>query len=326
MAGKIKLKILVTGAMGFVGAPIVRRLARCHDLTVADRLDFGIPSSIKSLIDEGAVELIQTNLSETSDLHRRLGSGEFDCTVHMAAIHFIPACERDPAETYRSNVLAPLHLLASLPAGSKFLNFSSAAVYKPETAAHREGESVIEPIEIYGWSKKHTEDLARHFCQTKNLSVINIRLFNAVGPGETNPHVLPAILGQLAAGQRTLRLGDLRPKRDFIHVDDIAWALERFIEIWPAGQGSFESCNLGTGHAVSIEDLLGEMKVILKSDIVVQSVASKRRTVDRMMLCADIAKLKKFIPDFKPKLPADWLADLLREPGLRFETRQPVSL
>ena len=70
-----------------------------------------------------------------------------------------------------------------------------------------------EPIDVYGWTKKHTEDLAKFYANKLDFPVINIRLANAIGFGETNLKLFGEILWQIHNGRSEIKLGNLSPKR-----------------------------------------------------------------------------------------------------------------
>lgn len=108
------------------------------------------------------------------------------------------------------------------PPGARFVFASSGAVYRPSETALVEDRSVVEPVDVYGLTKANAEAYVRRLAHQRGLAAVVVRLFNVIGPGETNPHVLPEIVAQLRAGCTVLRLGNVTAKRDFIHVADAA--------------------------------------------------------------------------------------------------------
>ena len=80
------------------------------------------------------------------------------------------------------------------------------------------------PMDIYGTTKLATEKIASEFHLRTKMPVIVGRFFNAFGPNETNPHLFPEIQRQVLGGARTLKLGNLDPKRDYIHTEDMSRA------------------------------------------------------------------------------------------------------
>ncbi len=314
--------VLVTGGMGFIGTAIVRRFAKRDRVTVADRLDFGLSPGVEPLVASGSVEFVETDLADRSALHQRLADGEFDAVVHLAALTHIPLCDQYPDFAYKSNVIASLNLIAQMPPSCRFVNFSTSSTYAPELSLHREDTSELRPIDLYGWLKKHVEDLARYYTGKRGLSILNIRLANAAGHGETNPKLIGTILQQIQSGKTVVELGNLTPRRDFIHIDDIAWAIDRLIDLWPVARGQVETVNLGTGHPpISVEELFFKIAAVVGPHIRLRSVAERQRPIDRELLCVDSTKVKALLPDYRPKRIDDWLADVVKNPGLRVDNR-----
>ena len=110
---------------------------------------------------------------------------------------------------------------------TKLIHFSTSSTYAPENQRHDEKKSKLNPIDFYGWTKKHGEELTKFYAERNKLKILNIRLANAAGQGETNTKLLGTIITQLKTG--IVRLGNLTPRRDFIHIDDIAWVITEFI-------------------------------------------------------------------------------------------------
>jgi UDP-glucose 4-epimerase len=309
-------RVLVTGGMGFIGTSVVSRLARKRPVTVGDRLDFGVPGAVRTLIETGTVEMSAGDLTHPSALHDRLASGAFDVVVHLAALHYIPACEARPLDAYRDNIQSTVALLAHCPAGTRFLNLSSAAVYRPSDVPHSEG-AALGPTDVYGWTKKQGEEITSYFARARRLSAINIRLFNAVGPGETNPHVLPNLLLQVAAGATSLELGNLFPRRDFIHIEDIAWVISGLINEWPAADGEALAVNVGSGAAVSVQEILERVAELVGRPLTAGDSSKWRRDVERPFLAADISQLRLLLPRFRPTPVDEWLPPLVADPAVR---------
>lgn len=310
--------ILITGGMGFIGPTIINRLKNKNNLVIVDRLDYGIAPILEDSINK-EFELIKQDLSEISDIHERISSGEFDVIIHMASISLIPICENQPDFAFKSNTISPLNILKSNIKNSVFLNFSTSAVYSPAEQGHDE-EDFYEPIDIYGWTKKHTEDLAKFYAKKLNFPVINIRLANAVGFGETNLKLFGEILSQIDKGNTHIKLGNLTPRRDYVHVEDIAWAVEGLIDSNYVNNGNFENFNIGSGYdPISVKEVFSLINESLKGKLTLVEDEKRKRlpSQERELLAINISKLRSVLPDYKPKRIGDWLDNLVQDPGLR---------
>src|SRR5262249_16701675 len=111
---------------------------------------------------------------------------------------------------------------------------SSAAVYPRDGGPFRE-EHAPGPLDTYGHTKLSGEDLVRLFGREAGVRVVVARLFNAFGPDDTNPHLVPEVVRQLRGGARALRLGNLDPVRDYVHVRDVAAALPALADAGAGG-------------------------------------------------------------------------------------------
>lgn len=206
------MRILISGGNGYVGRTLCRRLFLQHDVCVIDNLRYG-----KLRFDPAEVsnfELQNIDIRNHEQVKAVITNFRPDAIVHLAAIHFIPECEGDPEVAVSTNVLGTSNLVSCCPENCRFVFASTGAVYEPESAAHRELESTLGPADVYGWTKLHGEHYIRYFAEKRKLAACVVRLFNVIGPGETNPHVLPEIVAQLKAGRTTLSLGNLDAKRD----------------------------------------------------------------------------------------------------------------
>src|SRR4029078_5907911 len=115
---------------------------------------------------------------------------------------------------------------------------------------------------IYGLSKLDSERYVRHFARERQLSAVIVRLFNVIGPGETTPHLVPELVAQLKAGRTKVRLGNLSPKLDYIHVRDAA---RGFLATALGGEvlpGETVTVNLGTSHSFSVEEVVTRLRTV----------------------------------------------------------------
>ena len=118
-----------------------------------------------------------------------------------------------------------------------------------------------------------------------------VRLFNIVGPGETNPHLAPAIIRQLADGNRQVDLGNLFPKRDYLDVSDAA---EGFLRLSRLPRGDAPTiCNLGSGQAHSVEAMVRAIGAAAGVELDIRQDPARVRAVDRPMLLASTDRLQE---------------------------------
>jgi UDP-glucose 4-epimerase len=143
-----------------------------------------------------------------------------------------------------------------------------------------------------------------------------IRLFNVIGPGETNPHVAPAILSQIRRGARCLRLGNVHPRRDYVHVVDVAHGFETIALSADARDVPVSTVNLGSGVSHSVRDLVAIFARVLGEELQIEEDSARVRLSDRPTLTANLEKIRRLY-GWKPRLTAeDAIRDLCRNPGM----------
>jgi UDP-glucose 4-epimerase len=307
-------RLVVTGGLGYVGQHVTALLARAgHDVLVVDDLSLGaldnLPAELRS-----EVRLSQLDVRDAERLRGVVAEHAPDVVLHLAALHFIPACERDPRRAIRVNVEGTEAVLeASRGAAGAVVVASTAAVYEPSLEAHSE-TSTVAPTDIYGLTKLWTENLAALFGRRTGTPVGVARLFNVFGPGETNPHLIPEIIRQLEAGDR-LRLGNLSTKRDYVYVDDVARALQALAERVASGGGDL-TCNVGTGHQWDGEHVVAAIGRLLGREVRLEVDPSRMRKSDRPSLLCDPSLAGREL---------GWSAQVGLEEGLALAIERPVA-
>ena len=283
------MKILITGGAGFIGSAIVPALKNeGNDIYVLDNLSFGN----RKFIDLTDDHFFLADIRETSRVGEILASLQPDIVVHLAAIHFIPYCNQHPFEAADTNIRGTMNVLKAckrLSSLKKLFFASTAAVYPISEEAVWEDHELL-PLDIYGISKLTGEHLFKELFLEVGIDTIICRFFNAFGPNETNPHLIPEIEKQLRAGLRTIKLGNISPKRDFIHTYDMASAVKQLLKLKNIG---YETFNLGRGIEYSVIEIVEAFERQLNEKITIEIDPVRVRKVEREHLLADVTRLKK---------------------------------
>lgn len=290
----------------------MRQLYTDHDVLVADSFQFG--EGRLDRLDRSRFQVSRVDIRDTGAVQSVVREFDPAVIVHLAAIHFIPLCEAEPRQAIETNVVGTVNLLQACPPGARFVFASSAAVYRPDTKLHNEATSEVGPNDVYGLTKLHGEQFVRYFSKLKDFSAAIVRLFNVVGPGETNPHLLPEIVAQLKRGQSTIQLGNIWPKRDYIHVADAARGFAAVATRGEISSGEVATVNLGTSLQFSVEEILAKLRQITQLEFKVETDPSRVRAVDRPYLGADIGLIGTLF-GWKPRYGIDQaIVDLWQDP------------
>lgn len=289
-------RVLITGGAGFIGVPTTERFVRQGDqVIVADNFEVGARSRLDHLTGAENLDVVELDLRDADSVRRVVHEMGPTHVVHLAAHHFIPFCVDHPAETIAVNVAGTQNLLDGLVAvqPERLVFASTADVYQPAPHAHVEVDAVA-PNNIYGASKRMCEQLLEfHLAQNPETDIVTARFFNAVGPGETNPHLVPDIMDYVREGD-VLPLGNVETRRDYIYTGDIARALAMLSE-GPAGS---VTVNLGTGRSWTARDIVQRIAALVGRDLAIATDPVKVRRSDRPVLQASTRRLQMLLPSF----------------------------
>ncbi len=291
-------KILVTGGAGFIGSAVIKHFQKFdYEIFVLDNLSFGNRQFI-NVPDDHFYDMDILDRQKVSTVITKIKP---DIILHLAAIHFIPYCNQHPYESSNINIQGTMNVLdaAEKSKPEKILFASTAAVYPILDEAVSEKHETG-PMDIYGLSKLAGERLCNEFHLKTKITTIICRFFNAFGPNETNPHLIPEIQIQVNSGMRKIKLGNLTPKRDFIHTYDMAAAVKTLIDKMQSG---FDIYNLGRGIEYSVTEIVDAFSRQIGEKIDIEVDPARVRKVERMHLLANVDKLKSL--GWKPNIGID---------------------
>ena len=289
----MSFRIFITGGAGFIGSHVVDEcLSRGHTVCVYDNFAVGKREHLPE--DNENLYVIKGDILDGTTLQSALVDFQPTHVLHLAALHFIPYCNAHPLETVDVNIKGTEQLFAvlntrELPTLSRVLFASSAAVYAPSEDLHKEDEGEG-PTDIYGTSKYANEFQGQVFHRRTGIDTVAARIFNAYGNRETNPHLVPEIIGQLKAGNTSLKLGNVTTKRSYIFTKDLARGLCDMIETNKFSE--YTTCNIGSHDEYSAEEIVNLLREITGKDITYTSVANRKRKSDRPHLQPNLERIE----------------------------------
>jgi UDP-glucose 4-epimerase len=261
------MRVLVTGAAGYVGSHAAKLLAAGgHDVWVVDNLAEGHRAAV------GKLPLIVADLLDQATITDLLRKHRIEAVMHFAAFAYVGVSVREPAKYYHNNIVGTLALLDAMRAADvKRIVFSSTcATYGIPTKVPIAEDHPQNPINPYGFTKLAIEHALADYAHAYGLGYAALRYFNASGAADDGTigedhdpetHLIPLVL-QVALGQRDSVdvFGTDYPTpdgtciRDYIHVDDLAAAHLSAIE--RLGDGTALKLNLGTGRGASVQEVV----------------------------------------------------------------------
>ncbi len=283
--------VLVTGGAGFIGSRTVSLLARlgCR-VIVVDNGYIGLPLPRNS----ARVTSVDADIRSRDKMTEVLSEYRPDVILHLAAVHHIPTCEREPYLAFEVNVLGTQALLdaAAAAATTNIVMASSGAVYIWQDGPLKEGMVATGANDVYSTTKLANEYQLDGWATRVGGRARIARLFNVIGAGDPNGHLIPNILEQIAGDDPnpTIRLGNVLPKRDYIYVDDVASGLVSILTQFSHGPAC-DTFNVCTGREVSVQNLVELLGQIMRKTVAIESDPARIRKVDRMQQLGDPEKL-----------------------------------
>jgi len=311
------MKILVTGAAGFIGSHVAERLhADGYDVIAVDALTpyYNVAQKRKNLQDllVSGIECRELDLREAK-LSPILDGVEF--CVHLAAQPGISATT--PFDDYLgNNIIATRMLMDQLEAVPGFkglVNIATSSIYGRR--ADRAEDAVPEPISVYGATKLAAEQLALARSRDGRLPACSLRLYSVYGPRERPDKLLPrAIRAALTGEQFPLYEGSLDHVRSFTYIRDIVDGIVRAVVLFKNCQN--EIINLGTTRTYTTRDILGLVEKLTGNEIKIS--IQPPRPGDQQVTHAVIDKAVKML-EYNPLTPAadgiraeiKWLDELM---------------
>ena len=256
-------------------------------------------------------ELYEVDIGSAEELAQALQASGPDLVFHLAAQASVPQSWKDPKSTYETNVLGQLSLLEAvrgLATQPRVLVVSSNEVYGaptgPEALPITEADP-LRPNNPYAVSKAAQDMMGYQYFAAYSLSIVRVRPFNHIGPGQSDAFVVSAFARQIAeveAGlkQPIIQVGNLEAMRDFTDVRDIARGYYGALTKGAPG----EVYNLGSGKAVSIQSLLDFFLAHSTAKVRVERDPSRYRPVDVPCIYGDSSKVQR-ATRWRPVIPLE---------------------
>jgi nucleoside-diphosphate-sugar epimerase len=258
-------KVLVTGSAGFIGGALVRRLRlEGHEVAEFDLAQGDITC-------EGVLDTY---------------TGITHC-FHLAGKTFVPESWKHPQGFYQVNLMGTVNVLEFCRKNSIPLTYVASYLYgEPEYLPVDE----IHPLKSYNpysHSKVMADNTCQFYARQFGLPVTIFRPFNAYGPTQSPLFIIPEIITKfIDPSIPVVEVMDLRPKRDYIYIDDI---IEAFMRSMDRPGGIY---NLGSGYSKSVEEIVTLVKKYTGIDKPVRAKGNDRPN-EIFDLYADISKAKR---------------------------------
>jgi UDP-glucuronate 4-epimerase len=263
------MKILLTGAAGFIGAATaLRLLARGDEVVGLDNLnDYYDPalkqSRLAQLTPHAGFRFVQMDVADRPGMAQLFATEGFDRVVHLAAQAGVRYSLQNPNAYVDSNLVGFMNVLEGCRhhAVAHLVYASSSSVYGGNTKMpFSEGDPVDHPVSLYAATKKANELMAHSYSHLYNIPTTGLRFFTVYGPWG-RPDMAPMLFTDAILSGRPIKVfnhGNMR--RDFTYIDDIVEGVLRVLDRAATPHAStapYRIFNIGNNQPVQLMDFIG---------------------------------------------------------------------
>lgn len=304
-------KILVTGAGGFIGSHLTEELVRQGEdvrgfVRYNSRDEKGLLEDLPKEV-QNEIEVISGDLKDPDGVKKAVKGCHK--VFHLGALIAIPYSYVHPFDFIQTNVVGTAHLLNACLENSaleKVIHTSTSEVYGTAQYIPIDEKHPLQAQSPYAASKIAADKLAESYYLSFRFPIAILRPFNTFGPRQSLRAVIPTVVSQ-AIEEKKIRLGNLKPRRDFLFVRD---TVRGFIQLGKCEAAVGKVINIGTGKDISIEELVKKTLDLMgkKEEIKVEARRIRPEKSEVMQLLSDTRLAQKLF---------GWSPQYTLEDGLR---------
>ena len=251
------MKIMVTGAAGFIGSQLAHALWKNeNELILIDNFSYGKMDNLEFEDHSFADEIIKMDIRDRDGIARLLKPGDIDYIYNIAGIAPLPDCQTNPQEAIDVNVIGTVNLLENgrKYGVKKFIFASTNAMYENETKFPTVENQFSQPTLIYPNTKYVAERFCESYCRTYGMSVTCLRFANVYGPHidclRKQPPFVAYMIRELFYNRTPVFHSNGTQRRDYIYVDDLV----RLAILVQEGKG-FDCVNVSSNKNYSVNEM-----------------------------------------------------------------------
>ena len=293
-------KILITGASGFIGKYVLKKI-KDNDL------DF-LAIDAQKVLDVSSENQRVISLLDKENLGEVIKSYKPNVIVHLAAIALVT--HKNTGEIYNVNVQGTENLLESAQnycdKNTRVILASTAGVYGNQNVDKYGENLTYNPANHYSYSKMITEYISKQYKE--DLDIVTIRPFNIIGVGQSEKFLVPKLVEHFADRKEKLSVGNISSFRDYV---DVEYCAEVIMELISRKKLDFDILNICSGIPTNGEMIIQLLQEItdFKPEIEISSDFVRKNEVWRMI--GDTTRLWEFMNNKKSQSVKDILVKML---------------
>jgi len=271
------MKILITGAAGFIGSALCQKLSNnSHNVVAIDNFSTYYDVSLKrarvnELLKPSNIDVIDLDISDDKKVNSLITESKFDAVINLAAQAGVRLPIKDTDKYVESNLVGFSNILRSTVVNKVpyFLYASSSSVYGNKAAIpYTESEQNLHPASFYGATKLANELLTPTLVQNSATVARGLRFFTVYGPWGRPDMAYFRMIANTVSGSEFNFFGDGSVERDFTYIEDAVNSVVALIdELKTRKPGYSDVVNLGGGRPLSMNYLLQTVNQISKKEV-----------------------------------------------------------
>lgn len=305
------MRILITGAAGFIGYHLSRYLLETgHDVVAIDKVNLN--ERLDILVQ---YENFDFRHGSIADISFSQEVGEIDYIVHLAALPDVRKSIGRPYLQIQQDVLGYINLLEY----AKVLKYLKRMIFISSSSVYGVGGGFSEtsptmPIAPYGVSKLNNENMNTCYCHLYGFPITSLRFFTVYGTYGRDNMVIWKFIENISLGKPISLFNNGMNERDFVYVSDVVDAI--LLAMFDEKSTGHNVYNVGTGTSVSVLEVVRIIEEILGKTATLETLPPQPGDIPKT--CADIIKIKQDL-DYAPKIDitsglrmfSEWLIDRL---------------
>ena len=296
------MKILITGADGFIGSHLTEELYK-KGHTINALVQYNSLNSWGWLEEAKCKNEINIFGGDIRDpFYCKDIIQDMDIIFHLAALIAIPYSYNAPTSYLESNIRGSFNIAKAANDCNvkKLIHMSTSEVYGSAKYIPIDENHPLQPQSPYSASKMAADAMVMSLHNSFNLPLVIARPFNTYGPRQSARAIIPTIISQILSGEKKIYLGNVSTTRDFNFVTDICNGIMALAD---CDKANGITVNIGSGKETSIRDLFNIIKEIMESDAEIEFEEKRTRPKNSEVqrLCCDNSLIKN-LTNFESKI------------------------
>ena len=306
------MKILITGAAGFIGMHAVLKFASLgHDVIGLDNINAYYETDLKyaRLAELGIkreeleynkkvngntnIKFVLLDIQDAGNLNSLFATQKFDIVIHLAAQAGVRYSITNPRDYIDSNIIGFYNILEAcrnFPLQHLVFASSSSVYGNTDVIPFSENQNTDSPVSFYAATKKSNEVMAHSYSELYKMKITGLRFFTVYGPWG-RPDMAPTLFAKAGMEGKPIKVfNEGNQSRDFTYIDDIVQGIE-IVAQNPPTETNFRLLNIGNGNPVSLMDFIKLLEYHLDKSFIYNMMPAQNGDVQSTY--ADVSEIQK---------------------------------